>query len=186
MKSIFLMAILVSLVTIAFKGPDETPAEFFHRVKSLTAEAVEQGMENKKAAAKNDKALTGFGIAARKLIEPKNEAEPSMKVPERNDSAIENETISADPQFVLTDDKEVTNPRPAEVREKAIETLPPPSNADVPEMPAVTTENVLTEPLGDAGQIAEQIDKEPFVPIPGYRDIKGYYEDANRLLAEIK
>jgi hypothetical protein len=186
MKSIFLMAILVSLVTIAFKGPNETPSEFFHRLKSLTADVVEQGMEKKKASAENDQALLSFGSAVSKLIAPQNNAVPGLKVPERDVPANHNEPIPADPQFVLTNDKEGDNSISTNGSDEAIDTLPPPVNADVPEMPAVPTETVLSEPLGEVGQLAEQTPQKSLATIPDYRDIKEYYEDANRLLAEIK
>jgi len=188
MRTIFLLGILISLTVIATKRDDQTAMdaamEFGQKARSLVADYDRTGHVNKALATVEETSKTvGKGLdpfvrqakeALTKSNQPLPRKTPEPKIIEQAEKTLP--PVASKPVAV----KKASPKNPEWIMPKARELAMP----DIPALPKAPVEELSLEPE-PAVQIAKA---EPAVIDVGrsYSMVKGYYENASRLLEEIK
>jgi hypothetical protein len=189
MRSLFLLAILATLVIIAVKKSDQTAWEaakdLGETVQTTLADASPQ------TAASNLAENLPLNIGVQSTASPKP---PSIMYSSRKPDGLNAGTVktikdhlknSTQHEPLLKDYPAKTNPTPTKIATKQPEIDWP----DMPALPVISVESrKITAPNPDqpmpVSAIAEPV-KRPS-PRADYADVKVYYENASRLLEEIK
>lgn len=188
MKTLFLIGILIALVVIATKKNDQTAIEA----------ALEMGQKAQNIVAEFEPTKTP-------IVPPLNLSDRT-KAPLKEDNSFIQKTKKALEDYKPKSSKpleqpkrtkipmEVSSPDPQKQRietdksnEKPAWSLPRPQKANLPDIPALPKATVEKVQLDDASHL-ELANAEPAGIDVGqsYDLVKGYYENASRLLEEIK
>jgi len=192
MRTLFLMAILFFLVLIAVKKPDQTAwdaaRELGDRVQTVVSEVREEPAVAPSTGEDGDK----FADLKRRTQEALDRALARRSPLPGSKETIHSGNPGSSPvtPTPMGKPKSVTA-RKAEAPETPIGSLgskAKPRSTEPPELPAIPVEPV------EAGEIVKDVARPPSQPqarpsgevILDYREVKAFYENASRLLAEIK
>ena len=178
MKTLFLLGILAALVVIAFKKPDQTAWDAARElrdkaqnafsgleqtaVKTHAEKSIQKALETAKETLKQPETI----LSSRQDEEPPFTSETPVKEPKQVQRKIDTPYSSS-----------ATEPRPEEADAENMET------SEWPEMPSIP---VLPHPINTPKRPLPVEDGPVATPETDYADVKVYYENASRLLDEIK
>lgn len=190
-RTIFLSAILFTLVAIAFKEPDQSAWDFAQDVGTKARDAVttsESHITELGAELQKNEDLTSFeNLVGKSLEKAKSEWEDAVRAEEKSRPSHQAQT-SGQAQKPPTSFGHEPNspPRTSETGSGDMKALPAPRVPAGPEMPAAPVEPVEKQAIGRIA--ANKEGQSP--PASGNRkaivELTTYYENASRLLEAIK
>jgi hypothetical protein len=196
-RSLFLIAILVTLVAIAFKRPEQSALEFAQEVTEKTQATMAAKMpESLKPVALVPIPTIALAPPPSKkpMLEITDRIEIAIKGAEEGQSAAKKSTVETSPTAVMPPIPKL-DPPPAPLNLPAAplmeRLLLPKATAskpiDVPSMPSAPIARVAMEPLGRSETLGAKIVTKPLrFSDPGLNEVRANLENAARLLAGVK
>lgn len=196
-RSLFLIAILVTLVAIAFKRPEQSALEFAQEVTEKTQATMAAKMPQSlkpEALAPIPTIALAPPPAKKPMLEIADKIEIAIKGAVEGQSASKKSTIEASPTAVMPPIPKL-DPPPAPANLPAAPSMErlllPKATAskpiDVPSMPSAPIARVAMEPLDRSETLGAKIVPKPLrFSDPGLNEVRANLENAARLLAGVK
>ena len=190
-RSLFLIAILVALIAIAFKRPEQTALEFAQEVTEKTQATVAAKMPD---SLKPEALAPGSRIALApppvKKPRPKiiGKIETAVKRGEARLSATRKSATEPSSVAAISPTPKLAPPPAAPLMERLL--LPKAATSipvDIPAVPSAPIARVRTEPLVGIETAGSNIATKPLrFSDPGLNEVRANLENAARLLAGVK